>query len=261
MNGFSIRLAWAWPLVPVALLLAGCSSGQKKDDEYAESSARRAAEVNTQLGSEYMARGQYEVAMDKLKRAVRADDSYAPAHTVLAVLYERLGEAEDAETHYRKAVKASPDNGDVNNNLGTFLCRNGDGRKALPHFDKALEDPFYSTPQVAMANAGACALDMGELELAQEYLRAALRYDPTFPDALISMANVNFAQDDLLRTRAFLQRYEATGSSSPQSLMLGYRLETSSGDARAAKRYQDELLQRFPASAEADELVGKRGRS
>lgn len=261
MNGFGIRRGWAWPLVLLALALAGCSSGQNRDDEYSESSARRAAEVNTQLGAEYMARGQYEVAMDKLKRAVRSDNSYAPAHTVLAVLYERLGESEEAETHYRQAVKASPDNGDVNNNLGTFLCRSGDGRKALPHFEKALDDPFYSTPEVAMANAGSCALEMGELDLAQDYLRAALRYDEAFPDALIAMANVNFAQGDSMRTRAFLQRYEATGNSSAQSLMLGYRLENSTGDARAAKRYHDELLQRFPASAEAEELVGRRTRS
>jgi type IV pilus assembly protein PilF len=244
-----------------ALLLLGCASGQKTDDEYDESSGRRAAEVNTQLGSEYMSRGQFEIALDKLKRAIRADDSYAPAHTVIAVLYERIGEEDLAETHYRRAVKASPDNGDVNNNLGTFLCRNGEGSKALPHFEKALDDPFYRTPEVAMANAGSCALDMGELELASDYLRISLRYDDSFPDALIAMASVNYALDDLLRTRAFLQRYESTGSVSPQGLMLGYRLETSAGDASAARRYHDQLLQRFPSSAEADELVGRRGRS
>lgn len=241
-------------LLATALLLGACSSNQSRDDQD-EKSARRAAEVNTQMGAEYLARGQYEIALEKLKRAVRSDDSYAPAHTVTAVLYERLGEDKLAETHYRQAYRASPGNGDVNNNLGAFLCRTGQVDDALEYFDRALEDPFYRTPAVAMANAGACALQQGKLDLAEDYLRKALRYDEKFPDALLSMALLNFTRADMMRTRAFLQRYEATGSKSAEALMLGYRLDSSEGDLRGAKAYQDELLKRYPGSAEAQELV------
>ena len=83
---------------------------------------REAAEVNTSLGQEYMNRGQYEVALEKLTRAIEIDPDYAPAHTVMAVLHERLGQTEDAGKEYLRAVKAAPDNGDVNNNYGVFLC-------------------------------------------------------------------------------------------------------------------------------------------
>lgn len=223
-------------------------------------SARRVAEVNTQLGTEYLARGQYEIALEKLKKALRADDEYAPAHTVVAVLYEQIDEQDLAREHYFKARDASPDNGDVNNNLGAFLCRTEPNKEALDYFAAALDDPFYRTPEVAMANAGACALELNELQQAEDYLRQALQYDQAFPDALISMARLNFDRQDYLRTRAFLQRFEATGSSTPEALMLGYRLEQAVGNQKQASQYRETLLQRFPTSIEADELIALRSR-
>lgn len=241
------------------LTLCACSSNQAREDEE-EKSARRAAEVNTQLGTEYMSRGQFEVALEKLKRALRSDDEYAPAHTVIAVLYERIGENDLARTHYKEALDASPSNGDVNNNIGAFLCRNEPDRDVLKYFDRALEDPFYRTPEVAMANAGACALELGEEEEAERYLRRSLGYNKAFPDALFSMASLNYSRQDLLRTRAFLQRYEATGSTTPQALLLGYRMEKDVGNETRARDYRDELLQRFPASEEAEELMALRVR-
>ena len=156
----------------LALLVGACASTPDDDDE--DDPGRRTAEVNTQLGQAYMGRGQYEIALDKLKKAVRADDSYAPGHTVLAVLYERIGEVELAGKHYEKAVKADSDNGDVNNNYGAYLCRNGEEGKANQYFLAAIDDPFYSTPEVAMANAGACALEQGNSDRAETYLRQSL---------------------------------------------------------------------------------------
>ena len=88
--------------------------------------AREQAEVNTALGREYMSRGQFEIALEKLKKATSADPQYAPAHTVLAVLYEQIRQPDLAERHYRQAVKIAPANGDVNNNFGVFLCKSGE---------------------------------------------------------------------------------------------------------------------------------------
>ena len=118
MKHLNIIMLAAW------LTLSACAASQQDSNANADV-ARKTAEINTSLGSEYMSRGQYEVALEKLKKAVRADPKYAPAHTVLAVLYEQIGETGLAGDHYRKAVEASPSNGDVNNNYGVFLCQSG----------------------------------------------------------------------------------------------------------------------------------------
>ncbi len=244
-------------IIPVlALVLGGCASSP--DSPVAsESVARQVAEVNTQLGREYMGRGQFEVALEKLRKAVNADPGYAPAHTVLAILYERIGEADQAGRHYRLAVEANPSNGDVNNNYGVFLCQEGKLSQAHRHFRRAMEDPFYRTPAVAYANAGACELRQGDLDKAEGFLRQSLAYNPEFPDALLQLAGISYQKGKFLPARAFLQRYEAVGPASAESLLLGYRIETRLNDPRAAREYAGKLRQRFPDSQQAREIRGE----
>jgi type IV pilus assembly protein PilF len=242
-------------LLLLVIMLAACVS---TPDSESDSTPRKIAELNTQMGQGYMNRGQYEIALEKLKKAVKADPRYAPAHTVLGVLYERLGETELAEKHYAEAAKVAPDNGDANNNYGAFLCANGQEAKAEAYFNRALKDPFYSTPEVAMANAGQCMLRKGDMDKAESYLRQSLAYDDDFPDALLGLSRVNFAKGDYLRARAFLQRYEASTPMSASGLMLGQRIETQLGDAAGARRYADRLLEQFPKSPEAAQVRDKR---
>jgi type IV pilus assembly protein PilF len=243
--------------ITLALTLAACGSTPDSENE---SQGRHAAQLNTQLGTEYLNRGQYEVALDKLKKAVREDKTYAPAHTVLGVLYEQIGEEQLAGEHYREALKLTPDDGEVNNNYGTFLCRTGQGEDAWPLFEKALEDPFYRTPAVAMANAGQCAVGLDELDKAESYLRRSLGYNPEFPDALLSMAGIADQKQEYLQARGFLQRYEAVAASTPSSLFLGYRVESELQNSRKAEQYRGTLLRDFPDAPEAQDLRGPRQR-
>lgn len=233
--------------------LSGCVS-TPTDPVTGKTDSREAAEVNTSLGQEYMARGQYEVAMDKLLKAIEEDPDYAAAHTVLAVLHEQLGQVEEAGKEYHRAVRAAPDNGDVNNNYGVYLCQQGRGDEAGRYFQAAVDDPFYRTPHVAMANAGSCALRQNELDKAEGFLRKSLEYDASFADALLPMAIVSQRKGAFLQARAFLQRYEAATAMSAQGLLLGYQIETELGDSASATRYATELFERFPDSEQFRQL-------
>jgi len=236
----------------VLLIVGACASSP--NDPYDLSESQKAAEFNTSLGLEYMNRGQYEIALGKLKKAIREDPDYAPAHTVIAILYEQIGEEDLAGKHYQKAYEADPDDGDVNNNYATYLCKTGHKDKAIGHFMKALDDPFYSSPAVALTNAGACVLGEGDLEEANELLRDALRIEPEFPDALIAMASLNFEQQNYLKARAFIQRYEDVAQHDPASVLLAYRVETAMGDQKSAADYRNALLSGFPKSEQAAEV-------
>ena len=239
--------------VLVALLVVACSSSPSKKSDATENKLK-AAETNTALGREYIARGQYEVALEKLKRAVAYEKTYAPAHTMLGVLYETLGMMDTADSEYRLAVKYDPDDGETNNNLAAFLCGQGQGREAQPYFEKAFKDPFYETPWVAYANAGLCALNMDELDKAETYLRQSLEYDAEITGALLSMARLNYRKGQYLSARAFLQRYESVAKPNAQSLLLGYQIESAVGDNSVATDYKNKLLNKFPKSAEAQQV-------
>lgn len=248
---FKPRTGW----VLAALLLTACSSPSPgKSDEQSE--ALKAAETNTALGRQYIERGQYEVALEKLKRAVAYEESYAPAHTMLGVLYETLGMTDQAGEEYRLAVQYDPDDGETNNNYAAFLCRQGRGNEAQRYFQDALDDPFYKTPWVAYANAGLCAMNMDELDKAETYLRQSLEYDAEIASALLSMASLNYRKEQYLGARAFLQRFEAVADRSSQSLLLGFQIENAIGDTSAANEYRNQLLNEFPKSAEAGQVGG-----
>jgi len=248
MNGWKGLIC----LICTALLVACASTGDAPD---ASDEARKAAEVNTALGREYMSRGQNEVALEKLKKAIAADPDYAPGHTMIAVLYEQIGDMELAGKHYQKAVKASPRNGDVNNNYGVFLCSTGRYAEAEKYYLQAVEDPFYSTPEVAYGNAGSCMLQDNNLTKAEKYLRQSIEYNEQFTDSLMAMSGLKYRTDDYMSARAFLQRYEAAGGMSAEGLFMGMQIERRLGDSRTAQEYENQLLRRYPDSVEAREIV------
>lgn len=257
-------------LLLVVLALAGSACSRNKIIKYdtginnlkneprdsKQDQKREAAQVHTELGAELMARGDLKSADQKLKLAIQFDPDFAPAHTVLAILDERVNLPGEAEQEYRRALAIDPKNGDANNNLGYFLCHHGRGKEAMTYFQRALADPFYATPAKANTNAGACLASMGDNAGASDYLRKALRMDSSYPDALYQMAQVLYAQNDAFHARAFLQRFEAQGQATPDSLLLGYRIESRLGDADAARSYANRLRGQFPESDQAQQLSG-----
>ena len=80
--------------------------------------------------------------------------------------------------YYAKAAELAPAKGNVLNNYGAWLCGNGRAVEALAWFDRALADPSYTSPASALANAGACALSLGQTARADRDLRAALDARP-----------------------------------------------------------------------------------
>ncbi len=243
-------------LLVLILFLTACSTSDSKD-ENEESNNRKIAETNTSLGQGYMQREQYEIALEKLKRAIASDVTYAPAHTVLAVLYETIGELGLAEEEYLAAVKYDPRDGDINNNYGAFLCRTGKGKDAEQYFQTAVKDPFYQTPEVAYSNAGNCMLEQGDLDKAETFLRQSLEYNEKLPLTLISLADVSYQTGKYLRARAFLQRYGSVGTWDEDSLLLGYRIESKLDDVESADRYRLELREHFPNSSQARQISGQ----
>lgn len=245
-------------LTVAVVVLGGCASsggtlGQPEQQSSA-SKAREAAQIHTQLGEAYMQRGDLKGALAKLEMALQYDDDYVPAHTVLAVLYERIGEYAKAEHQYRRVLQLEPKSGTANNNLGAFLCRTGKAEQSLPYFAAAVKDPFYQTPYAAYTNAALCLVKLDRLADARQQLKDALAINPQFADALYQMARVEYLSGDAFRASAYLQRLESVGTPGPQTLKLGYEIETRLGDAQGARAYREKLLSQFPDSPQAHSL-------
>jgi type IV pilus assembly protein PilF len=236
-------------------LLAGCAStgtGGSGSSELprarkVDREAQDSAALQVKLGQGYLTEGELETARDKLKRALELDPNSVDAHTLMAVLSERINRPKAAEQFYRKAAELKPEDGSVNNNYGAFLCGSGRFEEAEPYFQKAFDDPFYRTPAVAYTNAGMCALKANRVDRAESYLRQAIELQPRNAVALFELSRLHLAKNDLMRARAFLQRYEAAREvADPEALNLGAVIEERAGNPVAASEYRQRLSTEFP---------------
>jgi type IV pilus assembly protein PilF len=230
------------------LLLTGCVTD---GDTPPGVDVKQAARINMQLGVDYMRKGQMQLALAKLERAVDQDPELAQARNSLAFCYAKLGEPDKAEQQYRKALVLDPENGNVRNNFGVFLCGQDKASEARRLFMEAARNPNYTTPEAAWTNAGVCALSQKDRETAASDFREALKINPLFGDALSQMANISYQRKDYLRARAFTQRFLAVSQPTPEALWVGLMAERKLGDLNAAHQYERRLKLEFPDSDQA----------
>ncbi|WP_420465190.1 type IV pilus biogenesis/stability protein PilW [Panacagrimonas sp.] len=237
-----------------ALASAGCArvttSERAPPPPRAPADMEEAARVNTELGVAYAREGQFDVAQEKLERALQQNGNYAPAHSALAIVYQQRRDPIKAEEHFQRALKLNPRDPHTRNNFGVFLCgqKRVDDAEAL--FLQAAADPDYREPEAAFTNAGVCARRIPDLDRAERHFREALALKPDFAEALAQMASLYYERKDYLRARAFLQRYERVGPPTAATLWIGAKVEFALGDELAASDYAQRLKSAFPESEE-----------
>jgi type IV pilus assembly protein PilF len=231
-----------------ALVLTGCVSSAPQGGSNPED----AAQYNVKLGVAYMQQGRLDVALQKLKRALKENPDSAPAHAALARLYARRGSMSRARQYYRKAIDLAPDDPKIQNAYGVFLCRHGKAVQSERYFIAAAGNPDYITPEAAYTNAGICQLNVGKRDAAEADFRRALKSKPGYTSALWQLARLSFKQGEHMDARAFLQRLLADNKH-PQAkvLWLAARNERALGADDSANKLAHRLIVQWPRSSEA----------
>jgi type IV pilus assembly protein PilF len=103
---------------------------------------------------------------------------------------------------------------------------------------------------VALTNAGLCEERAGEEAKAENFLRRALSAKPTYPPALVKMADISLRQEKDLTARAYLERYHSEMKPTAASLWLGVRIERRLRDLAKSSEYRGRLLKEFPDAPE-----------
>ncbi len=238
----------------VVVLTACAGSGGTVNDR---ASASEAAVANMNLGAGYLRQGNYELAIERLQRALAQDPRLVQAHTTIALAYDQVGRQNEAETHHRRATQLAPTNGAAANAYAAFLCsRQNRWADAEPYFRRAAADANYGTPEVALTNAGICARDAGQVEAAEQNFRAALARNPRYAEALLNMMELTYQSGDYLQTRAFVQRYLDARPATAPVLLTCVNTERALNNAVAADRCEAQLRSAFAGSPELQQLRG-----
>ena len=240
------------------LSLSACGGG---GSTRSDAQNTKSAEVNVKMASGYIQRGQLEVAKEKLLKAIEVDDEYVPAYTTMAVLMDKIGEHDEARNYYLEALDIEPKNPELLNNYGTFLCKMDDVGKledAVEQFKKALKNQFYETPQTAHANLGYCLMKHKKYhnyKHSEIHLRKALKIDPQMKIALITMGELGIKTKRFLMARAYMQRYHSLATATAESLWFQIQAEKALGDQQFFIKLSRQLLNRFPDSPQAKQLM------
>ena len=239
--------------------LAACTTTEEQPVGASKPDLEEAARLNAQLGIDYMRKGQFDLALEKLEKAIDQDDDLGIAHSAIALVYQRKGEAKLASKHYREALSINSDDAATMNNFGIFLCGQGEVSDAEDMFLKAAKNKDNTLPADSWANAGVCLRNTPKArERAEGYLREALRMNPKHANALATMAQFSYDKKDYLRARAFLQRYEIASRPTAQTLWLGAQTERALGDMQMARTYERRLRSDFPDSPEAEAMAKRK---
>ncbi|MBT8080139.1 MAG: type IV pilus biogenesis/stability protein PilW [Gammaproteobacteria bacterium] len=220
-----------------------------------EPSTTEAAQRNYELGVRYYRNGSFELARERLIRALDFAPDMALVHMTLGLTYEALENERLATEHYKLGVRYEPDNFTVRNAFAVFLCRQREFDEALKQFDRAVGHRENDDPEIMLTNAGVCMAQKPDSELAESYLRRAIEARSSYGEALYQLARLKHSQGEDLVARAFLQRFLATNKANPEVLYLAITVEEKLGDNRASTDYANQLLREFPNSTEARRVV------
>lgn len=268
-----MKLRYLWAILLLASITTACGNKPVKEeglsvdmnpDELSESELdkladkttqnktdeQKAAEVYLQLGVAYMQRGQDDIALSHLRKALTTDENYADAHNAIAVMYQKLGQANMAIRHYQRALALEPLNSDILNNYGQFLCQQNRIDEAERAFLKAVDNPIYRKPEFPYTNAAICVLRNQQFDKAKQYLAKALQLKPNFAAGLYQMAKLLYDMKQYVDAQTYMKQYANVAPHTSESLQLGVQIARGLNDRNMETEYSRLLRSNFPSVPE-----------
>ncbi len=249
-------------MVACALALAACtttttttsngvvvSSDSRAPPDQAD--AGRAARDRLELAGLYLSRGQNEVALDAVRRALAAKPDLPEAYSLLGLIYGAMGDLIQAEGSFKRAQLLAPRDGDIMHNYGWFLCQQKRWDEAEAQFGAALALPQYREAVRTLLAQGVCQARAGRWPEAERALSRSYELDPANPITAFNLSEVLLRRGELARARFYIARINSQPElSSAQSLWLAARIERRLGNVQGVQDLGRKLQERFPESKE-----------
>jgi type IV pilus assembly protein PilF len=237
--------AWAQKSEPPADALV---SAQPKD-------IHTRAKLHTELGSLYFQNDNLIVALEELTIAISINPNYAQAYSTRGLVLYYIKEFASAEKDFKRALSLDERDPEINNNYGWFLCQTGKVKESIDYFQRAINNPLYQTPETAYLNAASCYVKLGELNLAEDYVRKTLRLSRDNPKALFQLAKISYQRGNYDAAKAHLNNVVRLTDPDAETLWLFLRVEHRLGDRSAESSLIAQLRRKYPDSTEYQEFL------
>ncbi len=148
------------------LSLFGCATNSRENKE-------RAA-LHMDIGTGFLAQGQYPQAMSELLNAEQLDPSNPRILNNLGIAFYVRGRLKQAEGKFRRAIKVEPKFSDAKNNLARVLLDQRRFNEAIRLLQEVEGDLTYTNPEKTLSTLGMAYFEMGQFAKAESYLSRSL---------------------------------------------------------------------------------------
>lgn len=131
------------------------------------------AAMEMNMAEKLLKEGEFDSAIEKLKKSAEADANYVKPHIMLANIYDKQGNMGEALIEYSAAISINPDEVQPHIDFGFFNLKKDMTDDALAEFKKALE--LDSTSGDAHYGLGAVYKKKGQKEDAKAEFRKTIR--------------------------------------------------------------------------------------
>lgn len=233
-----------------ALLLSACIT--TTDSVFTEKAdPQKALERRVELARKYIGDGNWEDAKRNLRLAYEIDPNNAEVHEAFALVYQSTGEFELAEQSYKTAIRLDKTFSRARNNYATFLYSQERYKEAEQQLVLVTQDTLYKGRPRAFVNLGLCRNQLFDAQGAEEAFRRAVTMDRTNAIALLELAHLRFDAGDFDTAQRYYDTYRTVvRQQSARGLWLGIRLARETGDRDAEGSYALALSNLYPNSPE-----------
>jgi len=166
---------------------------------------QREGEIHMKLGSNYLSKGNVELALFELTKASRLIPKDPDVHFALGTVHLIREEPELAMEEFKTTIDLNKRHADAYNNLGYAYLKQGRWDEAIASCQKALEEVNYDTPERAMTIIGWAYYKKGEPARALEMLKRALNMKDDQPDTENRIATIYLEEGRLDKAKVILQ--------------------------------------------------------
>jgi type IV pilus assembly protein PilF len=237
-------------ILSLASLLSGCIT-TTKGGFTEEASPEKTLQRRVELARKYIGEGNWEDAKRNLSLANDIDPDSAQVHEAFALVYQSTGEYELAEQEFKQAIKLDKGFSRARNNYAAFLYSQERYQEAEKQLTYVVQDTLYESRPQAFVNLGLCRVRLFDSQGAEEAFVRSLSMDRTNVVALLEMAQLRFDAGDFANAEKYYGVYRTVArSQSSRGLWLGVRLSEATGNKDAESSYGLALRNMYPKSAE-----------
>ncbi len=149
-------------ILALTIFLSACAS--------TDSAKKHRAQLHLELGTSYLARGEYPAALAELLKAESLDSSNPVVQNHLGIAYYVRQKMDSAEEHLRRAIRLAPEYTEARNNLARILMDQNKLTEAEKLLRISEKDLTYLEPEKTFMNLGLLEFKK------QKYTQAALQF-------------------------------------------------------------------------------------